>query len=87
MRRTIAAIAVAGCFMLFSASWVCAQGHEANALPDGSDSKTAQKILQMPAATAEQIAAHPWLVDPTLPEKVSAVSRELGQIIAIDKRS
>ena len=86
MRRAIAAIAVTSCFLFLSASRVCAQGHEGNALPDGSDSKTAQKILQMPAATPEQIAAHPWLVDPTLPEKVSAVSRELGQIIAIEQK-
>ncbi len=86
MRRTMAAVAAASCFFLFSASWVWAQSHEEHALPDGSDPKNAYNILQMPAATAQQIAAHPWLVDPTLPKKVSALSPELGQIISIEQK-
>jgi hypothetical protein len=86
MHRKTTAIPLTSCLLLFFAILGGSQDYERNSLPDNSDSKQGYNRLQMPAATAEQIAAHPWLVDPTLAEKVSALSPELGQIIAIEQK-
>ena len=55
--------------------------------PEHSDSGKTYNLAQLPPATAEQIAAHPWLTDTTLPQKVSALSPELGDIITSEQKN
>lgn len=40
----------------------------------------------LPPATSEQIAAHPWLVDEQLPQRVGSYSKELEQVLRLEQR-
>jgi len=64
-----------------------APSDEKNTSPNNTNPNQTSNILQLPAATAEQVKAHPWLLDPTLAQKVSALSPELGDFIAAEQKN